>query len=69
MGSRCSGRLDHCTCIEARNNGTLDQVVSIKCTTDGVNVMPLAFKEQYLQNSHLWHPVSPATKELKLTST
>jgi hypothetical protein len=61
MDSRCSGRLDH---IEARNNGTLDQVVSIKRTTDGFNVTPLALQEQYLQNSHLWHPVSSATKEL-----
>lgn len=70
MGSRCSGRLDHCSYIEARNNGTLDQVVSIKCTTDGFNETPLALHEQYLQNSHLWrHPVSSATKELIWTST
>jgi len=70
MGSRCSGRQDHCTYIEARNNGTLDQVVSIKRTTDGFNVMPLALQGQYLQNSHLWrHPVSSATEELILTST
>lgn len=69
MGYRCSGRLDHCAYIEARNNGTLDQVVSIKCTTDGFNVMPLALQQQYLQNSHLWHPASSATKELILTST
>jgi hypothetical protein len=69
MGSRCSSRLDQCTYIEARNNGTLTQVVSIKCTTDVSNVMPLALQVQYLQNPHLWHPVSSAPKELKLTST
>jgi uncharacterized protein YqcC (DUF446 family) len=69
MGSRCTSRLDHCTYIEARNNGTLAQVVSIKCTTDGSNVRPLALQGRCLQNSHLWHPVSSAPKELQLTST
>jgi hypothetical protein len=69
MGSRCSGRLDHCTYIEARNNGTLDQVVNIKRTTDGFNVTPLALQGQYLQNSHLRHTLFSATKELIVTST